>query len=83
MTSCPTLCLFSASCPELLPQAYRGNCYGIFSRTLTYLEAQAFCRTMDADLVSIMDQQEQNFMEEKFFNTKCVHTYINVVFWLH
>ena len=72
VNSCPTLCVFSASCPDILPQAWRGSCYGIFSRTLSYFEAQAFCRTMDSDLVWIIDQQEQHFLEKEFFDKTCV-----------
>ena len=51
-------------CPNDLPVASsNGHCYGAFENTSTFDEAQQFCSSLNTDLLSILDSQEQQFVD--------------------
>ena len=53
-------------CPPELPVLRKGYCYGLFDGIWSGIEAQRQCRSYKADLVWILDREEQTFIDRTF-----------------
>ena len=71
-----TVFYISASCPYNIPVRWRGHCYTMkyFTEPYDYNRAQGYCRSLNADLVWILDRTEQRFIESRFLLWYVIHS---------